>query len=339
MTRAWKHVRALWPGPSIALPLPYLALAALALAQRRFRWDHAAVVIVALALFVIGPRTKKLFLGAYPCGLVAVFYDAMRTVENVGLTPGRVHLCDLRTVEARFFGTTMGGERVTWQDWFHVHHWPAVDLLCAVPYGTFLFVIMATAVVLFVRDYTRMLRFSWCWFALNMAGFATYHFWPAAPPWYFHAHGCLVDLAAHASEGAALARVDARFSTDYFAGMYGRASDVFGAMPSLHCAYALLIVLVGWGAFGWALRIASAAFLGVMCFGAVYLDHHWVLDVIAGLLYCSVVVGAVALMPSRKRREPPSRQAAKRESLPVPRPAAERDGGGDAPGRTPLLLP
>ena len=29
-----------------------------------------------------------------------------------------------------------------------------------------------------------------------------------------------------------------------------------------------------------------------MCFGAVYLDHHWVLDVLAGVAYCGLVLAA-----------------------------------------------
>jgi inositol phosphorylceramide synthase catalytic subunit len=295
VTRLWKHFRALWPGWSLALPLPYVGLAVLALVQHRFRWDHAAVLVVALALFSIGPRTKKLFVGAYPLGLVGALFDAMRMVKNVGLTPANVHLCDLRAHELALFGTTMAGERVTWHDWFLVHHAPALDLVCAIPYGTFIFLILGTAAILYVRDYPRMLRFTWCWLALNVAGFVTYHLYPAAPPWYFHAHGCTVDLAAHANEGAALARVDAMLGVRYFAGMYGRSSDVFGAMPSLHCAYALLIVLVGWGAFGRTMRAVSAASLAVMCFAAVYLDHHWILDVVAGLAYCAVVVAGARL--------------------------------------------
>ena len=85
--------------------------------------------------------------------------------------------------------------------------------------------------------------------------------------------------------------MDARLGVHYFAGMYGRASDVFGAMPSLHVAYALIVVLEGWAVMrnGW--RVASIAFFAAMCFSAVYLDHHWVLDVIAGVIYCIAVVG------------------------------------------------
>jgi membrane-associated phospholipid phosphatase len=137
-----------------------------------------------------------------------------------------------------------------------------------------------------------MVRFTWCFFALNVCGFVTYHLYPAAPPWYFHAHGCAVDVLAHASEGPALARVDARLGIHYFAGMYGRSSSVFGAMPSLHCAYAFIVALEGWAVFSRAWRAASVGFFALMCFSAVYLDHHWVLDAIAGVIYCLVVVGA-----------------------------------------------
>jgi membrane-associated phospholipid phosphatase len=184
----------------------------------------------------------------------------------------------------------MNGERVTFHDWFVAHPSPYLDALCAIPYATFILVCIACAIWMFFRDYGRMLRFTWCFLALNVAGFVTYHLYPAAPPWYFHAHGCAVDLLAHASEGPALARVDARLGIHYFAGMYGRSASVFGAMPSLHCAYACIVALEGWAVFGWVARVASCAFFALMCFSAVYLDHHWVLDVLAGVIYAVIVV-------------------------------------------------
>jgi membrane-associated phospholipid phosphatase len=71
-------------------------------------------------------------------------------------------------------------------------------------------------------------------------------------------------------------------------------------MPSLHCAYAFLVVLEGWAAFRGAWRAACAAFFALMCFSAVYLDHHWVLDAVAGITYCTLIVAiARVLMPVR----------------------------------------
>jgi inositol phosphorylceramide synthase catalytic subunit len=306
--RFLRHLRALWPGWSACTPLPFLIHATWAACRGAFHWENAVVLGTVVGLFVTGPRTKKLFLGAYPLGLVGVLYDTMRLVKNVGVSPERVHLCDLRSAEMALFGVRMNGERVTLHDWFIAHPSAPLDAVCAVPYATFLFVCVGLAVWLYFRDYSRMVRFGWCFLALNVAGFVTYHLYPAAPPWYYHSHGYAIDLAAGASEGPALARVDARLGIPYFAGMYGRSSDVFGAMPSLHAAYALLVVLEGWPVLVPTLRVASVAFFLLMCVSAVYLDHHWVLDVVAGCAYAaSVVVTARAL--SRARMEAP---------LPVP---------------------
>src|SRR5262249_31610947 len=159
------------------------------------------------------------------------------------------------------------------------------DILCAIPYGAFIFVVLAYAVYLYVRDFSAQQRFTWGFFLLNIAGFLTYHLYPAAPPWYFHAHGCVVDLSAHASEGSHLARVDAMMKLSYFAGMYGRSSDVFGAMPSLHVAYPFLMAIEGWKFHRLLGRGLLVLFYCAMCFSAVYLDHHWVIDVIAGTGY------------------------------------------------------
>lgn len=296
MTRFWQHLRKLWPGWTILAILPFFGHAVWALAHGTFHWENAGVLLIALATFCIGPRSRRLFLGLYPLAMVGMVYDAMRVVQDVGVTPEAVHLCDLRAHELALFGVTMNGQRVTYHDWFLAHPSPVLDAICAIPYGTFIFVCMGCATWLYVRDYSRMLRFSWCFFALNVAGFITYHLYPAAPPWYFHTHGCAVDVLAHASEGPVLARVDARLGIHYFAGMYGRASDVFGAMPSLHCAYACIVMLEGWAVFSRAWRAASIGFFVLMCFSAVYLDHHWVLDAVVGITYCLVIVGAARVV-------------------------------------------
>lgn len=289
MIRIWTHLRGLWPGYGILAPLPFFAEDAWLAYSDRFHWENAAVLVVAVLLFVTGPRTQRLFVGIYPLGLVGVLYGMMRVVEDVGVSAKTVHLCDLRSCELALFGLTVGGRRMTLQDWFQAHPSTALDVACAIPYATFIFVCIGCAVWLYFRDYVAMLRFTWSFFALNVIGFATYHLYPAAPPWYYHAHGCQVDMLARASEGPNLARVDALVGVPYFAGMYGRASDVFGAMPSLHVAYPLLVAIEGWATFGPVLRVLAVAFYVAMCFAAVYLDHHWVLDVVVGSLYCAAV--------------------------------------------------
>ena len=164
---------------------------------------------------------------------------------------------------------------------------------------------MGYALFLFVRDFRAEQLFMWSFFVLNIAGFVTYHLYPAAPPWYFHLHGCTVDLAAPASAGPNLTRVDAWLGISYFAGFYGRSSDVFGAVPSLHVAYPLLMALSGWKKHGALGRTLLVAFYLWMCFAAVYLDHHWVIDVALGSVYTVVVVFAMRALARFARSASP----------------------------------
>ncbi len=271
------------------LVAPFVAYALLSLLWSDLRFDVVAVITLVATLAYAGPRTNELLRGLYPIGLVFILYDGMRPFQGVGLTPERVLLCDLRAFEASVFGAN--GRTV--HDYWQAHPSTALDLICAIPYATFILWSALGAVWLYLKDRPAMKRFMWGFFLMNVAGFITYHVLPAAPPWYFHAHGCTVDLATKATEGPALARVDALVGVPYFHGMYGKASSVFGALPSLHCAYPFLLAIVGWRSFGLELRVASFAYYVLMVFSAVYLDHHWIVDALLGSVYAA---GAAFIM-------------------------------------------
>lgn len=306
----WAHMRALWPRYTLLPGAPFVLWPIFTFFADGVRWEMVVLLLIGAFLPYIGAKSKDLYIGAAPACLVAVLYDAMRFVKNVGLSPARVHVCDLRATEIRYFGITMNGERTTVHDWFQAHHHPALDLGFAVPYATFLGVVAVLTIYLYFRDVPAQRRFTLGFLALNVAGFATYHLYPAAPPWYYHAHGCVADLATKASEGANLARVDATLGISYFASFYKRSNDVFGAMPSLHVAYPLLIVLEGWKSFGVFLRAFSIVFWLSMCVAAVYLDHHWISDVVAGLTYTLIVFFAVRALWARHEKRAGARAPA-----------------------------
>jgi hypothetical protein len=294
---ARQHVKTLWPGAGWLLPLGLSAWAAERLASGPIRVELVALFFCALGLGFWNERTKSAFTALFPLSLLGVAYDSMRWVKDLGVTPARVHACDLRALEARFFGS--GGATV--HDWLLRHPNAALDRLCAIPYGTFLFTTIAFAVFLYLRAPREAVqRFGWTFFTMNILGFVTYHLYPAAPPWYVHAHGCAIDLGARASEGPALARVDAWMGVPYFAGFYGRSNDVFGAVPSLHVAYPELILMAGWRFLRTPGRMLAIANFIVMCFAAVYLDHHWIIDVVLGLVYGAASYGLVAFVTSSR---------------------------------------
>ncbi|MEO8875396.1 MAG: phosphatase PAP2 family protein [Polyangiaceae bacterium] len=306
-----RHFRTLWPGASFLMTAPFTAWfiwTVLINGERRFELFLIFGVVNVLAL--INAKTKRLFVGLYPIGLLGLVYDSMRFWKSVGITPERIHICDLRAIDMSIFSVDLGnGVRGSVHDYFLVHHTTFLDVICAIPYGTFIYVDIAFAIFLYTRDYQAMQRFGWTFLLLNIAGFTTYHIYPAAPPWYYHAHGCIADMSAHASEGPHLTHVDALMGWKYFAGFYGRSNDVFGAVPSLHVSYPLLVILYGWRYFKTPLRVAISIFFIVMCFAAVYLDHHWIFDVLLGILYTLAVHNGVRLLwnrisPPTKSTEP-----------------------------------
>ncbi len=287
LSRVWAHMRGLWPRYTLFVTVPFAAYFLAMVAVRDLRWDHCALMVTILALASGNARTKRLYLGAYPIAMVALLYDGMRYVKNVGVSPERVHDCDLRAAELALFGFTADGQRMTPGDWFYAHHTTALDVYCAFPYGTFIFACLVAGTVLYFRDYPAVQRFAWIFFLMNVAGFVTYHVFPAAPPWYYHAHGCEISMTAMPSAGLRLEHVDEVLGISYFKGMYGRSSDLYGAVPSLHVAYPLLILVEGWKSFGRPGRVISAVYCASMTFAAVYLDHHWVIDVVLGYVYFS----------------------------------------------------
>jgi len=286
-----RHIRSLWPGAGWLLPLPFALWGASRVAIGEIRWEQLALMTLMPALAYANERTRRLFVAVFPLALLGLAYDAMRYVKDWGITPARLHVCDLRAIESSLFG------RPDWtlHDWLQAHPVAWLDRFFAVPYGTYLFATVAFAIFLYVRaPGEAVTRFGWTFFVMSLLAFVTHHLYPAAPPWYFHAHGCNVDVSAHASEGPNLARVDHWLGVRYFAGFYGRSTDVFGCMPSLHVTNPLLILLEGWCWLRAPGRAAAVVFAIWMSMAAVYLDHHWIIDVVAGWAYCAAVYAAVS---------------------------------------------
>ena len=70
------------------------------------------------------------------------------------------------------------------------------------------------------------------------------------------------------------------------ANFYKRSANVFGAMPSLHVAYPMSTFLALRG-MGKRWTVPVLVFSLVVGFAAVYLQHHYLIDVIAGF-FCAV---------------------------------------------------
>ncbi len=282
----------------MALPAGMVAYCIFVGTKGDLRIDHVLGTAALIALASIGPRSRQFLIDMTPYVLIGVGYDLVRYARDAFVRPENVLGCELRNAELAVFSVAPG---VTAQDWFALHNSPVVDLLAAVPYLIFIYFAFAYAAYLYFVDRPRMRFFLW---SLAVANFVAYAMWlvvPAAPPWYIRMHGCTIDLAALPSPGALL-RVDHLLGMSYFQNFYARASSVFGAMPSMHCAYPMVGLLTAWKAAGWKTRPLHIVYTLWMIFAAVYLDHHWILDGLAGWAIAMGSVAAVSFV--RKRLTP-----------------------------------
>lgn len=287
LSRFVAHVKGLW-GPwwplAGGLPLAYMLLIA---ALGDLRLDHVILIGLCQVLAYGTAGARRFYAAASPYLITGIAYDALRYPRAHWVTAPRVLGCELRELELMLFGV---GPDTTLQDWFFVHHHPVLDLVSAVPYLAFVYVVFGYALFLYFVDRPRMGRYLWAYTAASFIGFVLWLALPAAPPWYLRTHGCTIDIAA-APSPAALLRVESLLGISYFSSFYSRSTLVFGAFPSMHCAFPLIGLVTAWRHVTWRTRPIHLAYVISMAFAAVYLDHHWVIDVVAG--WAVAVVGVV----------------------------------------------
>ena len=266
-----------------------------------------------LVLAVWNDATRRFFTGMLPFVLFGVVYDLTHITQPL-FRYLHVHIAEPYDFDKRFFGIATAAGTLTPNEFFQRHHWPLVDLFTGTSYIVFVYwaIGFAAYLTLFRRDEAGrklLARFGWTFLLMNVVGFATYYVYPAAPPWYVSDYGFgPVNFAARSSPAGA-ARWDALTGIPYFAGFYGRSADVFGAIPSLHVSYPLLTFLYGRELRKRWLDAASFGLFLLVSFAAVYLNHHYVLDVLLGVLY-TVVAWRIDCWLARRRAARPAPAAA-----------------------------
>ena len=254
--------------------------------------------------------------------LLLAVYNLSRGFADNGATP---HAYELIVADRVMFGWATGGEVPT--VWLQQHlyrpevHW--WDVLVSWVYFSHFVVTLAAAAVLWLRSRARWGAYMRRWGFLCAAGLVTYFGYPAAPPWWAAQNGLLTEVA----------RISTRGWKEF--GMHGAgnllnagqiASNPVAAMPSLHTAWALFVVLFFLRSIRrrwWPLLLAYPL---AMTFTLVYSGEHYVIDVLVGWAYVGMTFLVVGLAErawrARRRRRAgpvPATSASARSPRPSPR--------------------
>lgn len=288
-TRATPFEPRWWPwGALVFAPV----LIALTMVNRGLHLAHIGIGVLFVALAWLGPRCRRLSWLVLPMLLVGLAYENFTLL--VPMRP-EVHVADLYHLEQQLFSVDGA---VILPHYFSAHTNSVLDFITGLAYLAFVPVVFGMALWLFFTDPQRMQLFGWAFFATHMMGLAIWFLYPAAPPWYVQEYGlgpAQMDVAANI---AGAARFDELLGVDIFSRIYSRSSNVFGAMPSLHVAYPAVAMFATWTA-GPRWRAGALLFTALVGFSAVYLNHHYVLDVLAGVAVAALGFAMASLVGMR----------------------------------------
>jgi inositol phosphorylceramide synthase catalytic subunit len=281
-------------GPALFVVL-YLASLSL---LHGLRSDHVSTCVIILALYYGGRVVEPLRKFILPLLATAIVYDSQRFYSDY--IRGPVHVTEPYWFDKTFFGIHTAQGILTPNEWWQIHTYPALDVICGFMYLAFIGIYTlysayfsfylsrkGTSKTSAAQIAKRAPSLMWGFFWLNVVGYTTYYWYAAAPPWYVAEYGLgPANMSVRPSQ-AGCVRFDHVLGTHFFSEMYGRSADVFGAIPSLHVAYPFMAAIFAFK-FG-AGRTFAICFYLLMCFSAVYLNHHYILDILWGSSYALIV--------------------------------------------------
>jgi membrane-associated phospholipid phosphatase len=128
-----------------------------------------------------------------------------------------------------------------------------------------------------IKDYWRFVT---TFLLVAFGGFITFFIFPAAPPWLASDKGYIPHITRISSD------VWAHLGLKDFPSFYNHISpNPVAAVPSLHAAWATLIVIFTYSLFGRRWAVFAATYPLLIFVGTVYQGEHYVFDVFLGIVY------------------------------------------------------
>ncbi|HEY5326681.1 MAG TPA: phosphatase PAP2 family protein [Mucilaginibacter sp.] len=225
--------------------------------------------------------TRKFIIGFSIFIVYWIIFDYMKAFPNYNYNT--VHIADLYNSEKQLFGINFKGKLLTPNEYWRINGNAFLNVAAGIFYLCWIPVPLAFAFFLFFKDHKQFLYFSLTFVLVNFLGFVVYYLYPAAPPWYVQYHGFNF-YAATKGNTAGLVKFDNYFHADIFKYIYSKGSNVFAAMPSLHSSYPVVVLYYGLkNRLGLINVFFTIVMLGIWL-TAIYAGHHYILDVLAGII-------------------------------------------------------
>jgi membrane-associated phospholipid phosphatase len=241
-----------------------------------------------------------------PFLLLWIVYDQMRYIAD---NQDWINVKPVYNLEFEMFGWMFGDKIPAF--WAQEHQNVIITLFFSFIYTVHPIAPLILAIVIYYKskDQETFKEFSHAFLLTCYLALITFALYPVAPPWYIwnEGNGLLFrqpEMLTNIKESAAgLIKSDDYLSITAFGDFYGSFnSNPYAAVPSLHSAFSCLTAYYTIYRYKhksnkvWLFAIYPVT---VWC-AAVYLNHHFVVDLIAGLIYAYFSIKIVRFI-RRKR--------------------------------------
>ena len=236
-------------------------------------------VILLFGAIIVG-RGKTFLRDWVPFVALLIGYEMVRGfADSAGF---KVHVEELVNAERAIFGFLPGVELQ--KHFFNPNKLAPWDVgAVIIDFLHFLLPLMV-AFFFWIKDKGAYWKFAIALLGLSFAGFITYLLYPAAPPWYADQRAGLIEI----HKVVDYVVKDIGWGWD-FSRIYNNLNpNQVAAMPSLHSAYPWLAFL-GLRNFNKKIGYFFLPYPILVWISVVYLGEHYVIDVLAGIAYATIV--------------------------------------------------
>jgi membrane-associated phospholipid phosphatase len=249
-------------------------------------------LIVLLVIAVALGRGRTFIWDWTPFLLLFFAYEAMRGFAGkTGFAPH-----DLSGLERALFGGAIP-TLVLQKAFYHPGVVGIQDIVAMVFYFMHFVLPIVVGFIFWINSREHYWRYIAALLLMCFLSFATYLFWPSAPPWYqLHDVVKINDKTVGAIWGYTIV-------TPIY---HSFNPNKFAAFPSLHAAFPALAMVYAWNRFR-ALAIGLALWTAAVTVSIVYLGEHYFVDALAGFVFVAVATVIVeAFTRWRARRALPA---------------------------------
>ncbi|MFD2871482.1 phosphatase PAP2 family protein [Mucilaginibacter ximonensis] len=261
-----------------------------------FKSDQIVLVVIFNTCFYASAISRKFILGFSVFIVYWILFDYMKAFPNY--TISKVHIADLYNLEKHLFGINFNGRVLTPNEYLKANSKSYLDVIGGLFYLCWIPVPLSFAAYLFFKNRREFLCFAMTFFVVNLLGFVVYYTFPAAPPWYIQEHGFNFIANTPGNTGG-LVRFDHFFNVHIFQSIYQKGSNVFAAMPSLHSAYPIIVVYYAFRNHVGVMKMVLITVMIGIWLTAIYTSHHFVLDVLAGMITAIIGINLFNLLFTR----------------------------------------